>query len=607
MFSAARFLLDVWRPQGDGYFCISTKSKSGKWRDLFLQTPFNRAKLERILEDNSDRNLYFCITPFSEPRRQKRFVTGSRFLWADLDEADPRKLKLKPQIAWASSPGRYAALWRLNKFHKTEPIEEANKSLTYSTGADPAGWDLTQVLRIPGTKNYKYKEAPRGKLLWTNDNAIGLDDIPSQTETSHADAERLLDTHRKKLRASTIKLLTARHATVGKRSEVIWRLENELNEQDVPLGDIFTLIKFSVWNKFAGRHDEDAQLKREVSKLKPRDAEPCKTLSDRKPDEGPRPSNKGSGPIKRMSDVAAEHVTWIWYPYIPRGKVTLIEGDPGLGKSWVTMSLAAHISNRERFPGAQKFVGGRVLIMSAEDGLGDTVRPRLDTMKADVSKIYAYDDPVIFDEVGCAEVEEQIAELRPAIVIIDPLVAYMGGQIDLHKANETREIMARLARLAEKYQVGIVALRHLTKGGRDKSIYRGQGSIDLTAAARSVMLIGRDPNEPNARAIVHIKGNLAPLGPSIKYELRPGFKCPFRWGGFTELTAEDILKADRNGSDVSEFSMAKSYLQAALTEGARSSEILKREAEARGINPKILGRVARELGIKFGEKWRLPE
>lgn len=603
---AAQFLMSIWREQGSGYFCLSTKSKSGDWRDTFFKSPVRFSEIKTFLERNAEKNLYFCATAFSQPRRKKQFVTGSCLLWSDLDAADPRRIEPKPQIAWESSPNRYAALWRINQFHEPNKVEEVNRALTYSIGnADRGGWDLTQVLRIPGTRNYKYPHGPRGKLMWLSDNAYALRDFPKEPIAKNIDPLEVLKRCKKKLRPSTIKLLTAKKATVGKRSEVIWKLENELFEQGLTKDDVFALIKGSVWNKFAGRRDEDDQLMRELSKVAPETREAPlarRTRAEEGADENEEDTDHG--PIVRMSEVEPEDVTWLWYPYIPRGKLTLLEGDPGLGKSWVTMALAAFISRRIRLPGARKLVGGKVLIMSAEDGLGDTVRPRLDGLGADVTRVFAYDQPVTFDEDGCVELEEQIKELRPALVICDPLVAYLGGDVDIHKANETRAVMARLSRIAEVYRIAILAVRHLTKGNRDKSIYRGIGSIDLTAAARSVLLVGLTPDDERGRAIVHIKGNLAPLGPTVQYELRPGTNRPFRWTKTSNLTAEDIFKVERSGGGVSEYSLARDYLNAALENGPRKAEELRREAEGRGISVKVLSKVAQELGVKRGDTWR---
>jgi hypothetical protein len=219
-------------------------------------------------------------------------------------------------------------------------------------------------------------------------------------------------------------------------------------------------------------------------------------------------------PIKLicLADVVPEHVDFLWHPYIPKGKLTLIEGDPGVGKSWLICAIATATAAGDGPSGWVQDVPGNVLMLSVEDGLADTIRPRLDAMRANVKRIFALQGALILNDSGLLRLESEIIDYRPTLVAIDPLVAYLGAGVDLHRANETRAVMSRLAILAEKYHCAIVAVRHLTKGGKDKAIYRGIGSIDFTAACRSVLLVGSDPDDTSRRAVVHIKSNLSEKG-----------------------------------------------------------------------------------------------
>lgn len=613
MQSSINFLLSVWEVQAqsfeDSYFCISTKSKNGKWQDHFFQWPITPKRLRQffILKDTDDYNLYFCPHGFKSARRKKEEATPTAFLWADLDAAHPSSCSPVPQLAWESSPKRFAALWRLNTHYNPEDIEQVNKALSYSSGADHGGWDLTQVLRIPGTRNHKYKGSPYGKVMWTKDNKYRLRDFPKEVIVE-GDANATLAKYAKKLKKDTMRLLTAKHATVGKRSEVIWRLENEMHEQGVTAADTYVLIKNSVWNKFAGRHDEDTQLKRELEKTRGKGSYATTKPKD---DKLKRPKIN----FIRMSEVEAEDVDWLWYPYIPLGKLTIIEGDPGLGKSWITMALSSYVSLGKRFPGveADDAMDGSVLLMSAEDGLGDTIRPRLDTMSADVERIIAVEDPVTFDEEGIEDMRTVLEEVRPKLVIIDPLVAYMGGGVDMHKANETREVMSGMSRLAEEFHTAFVLIRHLTKGSRDKSIYRGIGSIDMTAAARSVIMVGRNPDTPDeGRVLCHIKSNLAPLGRPQAYVLRPKSKSPFKFEGPCNFTPEDVFKAEPTGEGNDDLKKATDWLKERLMEGTSPREDVIRDGEAKGMSAKTLNTARKDIGIlvivKAGRvSWRLPD
>jgi hypothetical protein len=298
--------------------------------------------------------------------------------------------------------------------------------------------------------------------------------------------------------------------------------------------------------------------------------------------------------VLRLADVKTEQVDWLWHPYIPFGKLTILEGDPGLGKSWMTCAIATAVANGFGLPGMKSAEPRNVVLLSAEDGLGDTVRPRLDSMRADLRRIFAVDGALTFDEMGCVMFEEVIIERRAQLVIIDPIVAYIGAEVDLHRANETRAVMARLARIAERHGCAILSLRHLTKGTGGKAIYRGYGSIDITAAARSVLLVGADPDDESKRAIIQTKSNLAPKGMAIGYKLNAE---GFFWTGESDLTADRILSSWRSENDDSS-SDALSFLRESLAEGERPVKEVTREARDFGITEKMLRRAREKLGIE---------
>ena len=297
--------------------------------------------------------------------------------------------------------------------------------------------------------------------------------------------------------------------------------------------------------------------------------------------------------LRRMADVASEAVTWLWHPYIPLGKLTLLEGDPGVGKSWVALAIATAVSLGRGLPGQASGEPCNVLLASAEDGLGDTIRPRLDAMGADVSRIHAIDGPLTFDDVGFLTLESAIVTVRPRLLVLDPLVAYLGGGVDIHRANEVRHVMANLARLADTYGLAVLPVRHLTKGGASKPIYRGLGSIDFTAACRSVLLAGHAADNPQARGLVHIKSNLAPIGPAIGYELRDGH---FYWTGESLLTAADILAAD-DGAGASALEEAVGFVTAQLAAGPVLATQVWGDAHDAGLKDRTVNRAKAKMGV----------
>ncbi len=310
----------------------------------------------------------------------------------------------------------------------------------------------------------------------------------------------------------------------------------------------------------------------------------------------PKASSNGSLKIVRMADVTPEEVAWLWRPYIALGKLTLLEGDPGIGKSWITATLACAVSRGRGLPGIGAFEPGNVLMLTAEDGLGDTLRPRLDAVDADLSRIFALNEPLIFDEVGLLRLEAAIIEYSPRLLTVDPLFAFTGGKVDIHRANECRTITARLALIAEKHGCAIVAIRHLGKSrGMGHALNAGIGSIDLVAAARSVLLAGKDPDDERKRAIAQIKSNLAPHGPAIGFTLEGG---QFFWTGESDLTAERILSYAPNESERPALDEAGEFLQGALAEGEREVSEIRTEAKQAGISEITLRRARERLGIK---------
>jgi putative DNA primase/helicase len=307
-------------------------------------------------------------------------------------------------------------------------------------------------------------------------------------------------------------------------------------------------------------------------------------------------ADKSSLTVVRMADVEPVIVHWLWYPYIALGKFTILEGDPGLGKSWLTCAIAASVSLGRGLPGAEPFEPGDVLMLSAEDGLGDTLRPRLNAVEADVTRVFALNVPLTFNAEGLSNLEAAVVEYNPKLVVIDPLFAYTGGKTDIHRANECRAISAPLAAIAERSDCAIVAVRHLGKSrGGGHALNAGIGSIDFAAAARSVLLVGQDPDDHSKRALVQTKNNLAPIGEGIGYTLEGG---RFYWTGATKLTAQRILSLPSNEEERGARFDAVEFLRSALADGSRASKEVESEARNAGISESTLRRAKRILGIR---------
>lgn len=330
----------------------------------------------------------------------------------------------------------------------------------------------------------------------------------------------------------------------------------------------------------------------------------------------------GSEPvIVCLADVQREEVEWLWPDRIAKGKLTILEGDPGVGKSWLTMALASAITIGSALPGDDKRDPSDVLLLTAEDGLADTIRPRIEDMGGDVKRVKVLTakrnqegKEEHFSLVNDIEVlEAAFNQGKYSLVIIDPLNAYLGTDIDTNKDAALRTVFTPLTQLAERYSIAVVCVRHLTKGSRDRAIYRGQGSIAYTAAARVVHLIGINPDDENERAIVCIKNNLALFPPALAFEIGEN---GFKWNGETTLTAEMLLGSNALQEKETALFEAEEYLTNKLSSGTLKAEQVESEARDLGISIRTLKRAKKAIGIEvtkqgFGHSgywlWSLPK
>jgi hypothetical protein len=307
-----------------------------------------------------------------------------------------------------------------------------------------------------------------------------------------------------------------------------------------------------------------------------------------------------------MSSVRPEAVTWLWEHRIPRGKLTLLDGDPGVGKSSVALAIATAITRGAPLPAdLRPRRPGRVILLTGEDGLADTVRPRLDGMGADASRVEvlaamreeADDERPLNLATDQWAVEEMVQGGLYDLVIIDPLNAYLPSDLDTHRDSSVRSVLAPLARLAEQHSVAILCVRHLTKGSRDRAIYRGQGSIAYTAAARVVHLVGLDRNDPTGRrrVILPIKSNVGPLLPAVGFELVDG---RFGWLGECDVQAEALLAPDPSPGERDETDEAVSALREILNNGPLSADDAKHQAHTAGLSEAAIRRARTVLGVK---------
>lgn len=310
--------------------------------------------------------------------------------------------------------------------------------------------------------------------------------------------------------------------------------------------------------------------------------------------DGP-PRDAGVGIL--LSQVAPECVEWLWTGRLPRGKVTLLEGDPDEGKSCLAIDLAARLTTGRPLPGdVAPLLACGVVFVTAEDGLADTIRPRFDAAGGDATRVCTFplDELPILDTRGLAKIERAIARVDAALVVIDPLMAFLPATVDAYKDQHVRATLAPLHALATRTKASILLIRHLTKNRDASAKYRGGGSIGILGAARSAMLAVPNPESPDQKILATVKSNLAARTPSLTYALRAaGSSVIVEWIGESMLTADAILSAARpTGNARSE---AGEFLRSFLADGARPGREVETEARRLGIAPMTLRRAREDL------------
>lgn len=305
--------------------------------------------------------------------------------------------------------------------------------------------------------------------------------------------------------------------------------------------------------------------------------------------------NKTELKLIHMSEIESEEVSWLWYPFIPYGKLTIVQGDPGDGKTTFVLNVAAKLSKAEALDETMKCEEPiHIIYQTAEDGLVDTVKPRLEKAGADCTRISVIDESDKSLSMVDARLEEALQRTNAKLLILDPIQAYLGGGMDMNRANEARDMTKRLGVLAEKYKCAIVLIGHMNKAAGNKAAYRGMGSIDFYAVARSVLLVGRIEGEPELRALVQIKNNLAAFGHSKAFRLSEN---GFDWIGDYEITADEVLGGIAPKTNKTE--QAKELLRELAKEKSMlpSNEIIEL-AKQENISKRTLENAKKELGIR---------
>lgn len=336
-----------------------------------------------------------------------------------------------------------------------------------------------------------------------------------------------------------------------------------------------------------------------------------------------------------ISDIEAKPIRWLWPGRIARGKVSMIAGNPGLGKSQITASMAAIVSTGGHWPVDPSVCErGSVVFLSAEDDAADTIRPRLEASNADLSRIFILDAVREISEKGeqqergfnlskdiprLGELLEKLNDV--ALVVIDPISAYL-GDTDSHKNADVRALLTPLTKLAEQYSVAVVCVSHLNKGGASsEALMRVTGSLAFVAASRAAFVIAKDPQNMRRRVFLPAKNNIgndqSGLAFSIESVLLQGdiTTSHIRWEAkaVTDMTADQALAPDLPGENTGQ-DVAVEWLRDLLENGPISAKEVKNHADQAGLAWATVRRAKTQLNIKpaktrfdGGWEWALPK
>ena len=294
-----------------------------------------------------------------------------------------------------------------------------------------------------------------------------------------------------------------------------------------------------------------------------------------------------------LQDIPEQSVSWLWHPYIAKGKITIVQGDPGAGKTYLMAALTAIVTTGQNFPfedSPEPREPANVIFQNGEDGYADTIVPRLREQGADLSKVMLINENKERWSMKDTERLDIILEqVKPALMIIDPLQAYLGAGVDMHRSNETRPVLQGIGMLAEKHNTAIIFVQHMNKGGGSNALYRNLGSIDIPAAARSILMIGKnknaEPTDGNSPILMmQIKSSLARIGITLSYEIGTDKVLRFT-GQVADATEADILMPAQIGKDGSQLKEASEIILNTIEDAPYWSTDLEAEVkELHGIS-----------------------
>lgn len=639
------FLSAIW---GDtkGYVFLPYKDVERIWHET-PGIPFDGSSVPDVGTEKGD--WYFCPVVFSKPHRQKKYALPTNLLWADLDPVHPDKCRLKPSIAWESSPGRYQALWFINAFVAADDAAALSKRIAYADGADKGGWDVTQVLRIPGTKNYKYDSHPPVKLLWGNRSAYSVSEVmaayPPLNGAEHATAEtadwpevsdQAIQLGIQALPMGLRKRLT-RDTTGADRSKELQLLARDILRTGKVSQEVAVhILRGSTFNKFAGRPTEKTDLLRQVESAveavaanptKPKKKEVAKALREAVDvDVGEAPEHEAieQMEIRQWADFMAmpTKLRWLIDEAWVDGSVGFISGRSKSYKTWIALDLALSLVSASPFLGRYPVRrSGPVLLIQEEDpgavlqerlrliGKSKGMLPTVERADSEQVVINFPQYPLhIINLQGfnlgttekVAQVREFIARVNPVAVILDPLIVMLAGTgADEFKAGEISQVLQAVKMWREEFGCSVIIVHHWNKGKQeegDRFAEHMYGSFVFHAwleSAFHVMPVIEEGEEQINRVVVEREFKAAPSGRALQLKFNIDSTRDYTY----EVTFENDAK---NLSPMTQQIL--DHIAEQGDQGATTPELVTVTGHQRPKVVEALGRLVRAKLIVVAEK-----
>lgn len=558
-----------------------------------LNGTFDQHKTELARLNAAGAGVFVTVNQTDGKGRRLENVTAIRAVCLDLDGPPlPESWDLEPHVITGTSPGRFQCWLFVTEGFPLDKFEAVQKALATRYGGDPSVHDLPRVMRLPGFIHQK-KEPFQSWIIrdWADEPRYPLAQIlaafPPVSEAKKTTPTGTTDD-------PVLAKLAEKGMVIGQDREpgkyIIRCPQADQHSNQDP--------EAAFWLKnhrgFAGYgfkclHGHCANL----------------TVKDLLQWLGIAERGAKSLQImtRRLSVVEYKPVTWLWPGYLPMGALCLIDGDPGLGKSFLTLDLAARVSAGRIFPTGERATPAGVVLMSYEDDPGFTIRPRLETMGADLDRITLLEG--ITDEKGprlpsvadISAIRETALSIGAGLIIVDPLMAALPGAVDSHSDHNIRSILAPLSKLAQETGATVLIVRHLNKSGGGNALYRGGGSIGIVAAARAAYVVGKDPQDESRRILAVTKLNIAKEPRSLAYRIAMNEEeKPFlSWEGETDLSANDLLTPPETKHGESKRAAAKKFLIDELSKGPVRQTRLDMLAGKLGISEHTLRRAKNDL------------